>query len=65
MRIIIESMSEPEKQSDIPRKWCPVCRKWKTAIVFTAETIGTESVKKSREITYCPQCGAKLRVTNV
>jgi hypothetical protein len=64
MRTIIDSMSQPEEQSDIPRKWCPLCRKRKTAILFTAETIGTELVKKSREITYCPQCGAKLRDTD-
>jgi hypothetical protein len=54
-------MSESEESADLPRKWCPLCREWKAAIVLRAETVGTELVESSREITYCPECGAKLR----
>jgi hypothetical protein len=54
-------MSEPEKQPDLPRKWCHLCREWKAAIVLRAEAVGTELVETSRELTYCPQCGAMLR----
>ena len=43
-----------------PHKWCPLCREWKAAIVLRAETVGTELVETSRELTYCPRCGAML-----
>ena len=36
------------------------CEEWKAAIVFTAETVGTELIESTRELTYCPQCGATL-----
>jgi hypothetical protein len=49
-----------ETKSELSRKWCRLCEEWKAAIVLTAETVGTELVESTRELTYCPQCGATL-----
>ena len=64
MRTIIERMSEPEK-IEIPQKWCPLCKEWKAAIVLHGEESATEKVELGRELVYCPQCGAKLRDSDV
>jgi hypothetical protein len=53
-------MSEPEKKIEIPQKWCSLCKEWKAAIVLHEED-GKEVIELSREITFCPKCGAKLR----
>ena len=53
-------MADDEKAAELSRKWCRLCEEWKAAIVFMAETVGTELVESSRELTYCPQCGATL-----
>ena len=49
-----------ETKSELSQKWCRLCEEWKAAIVFTAETVGTELIESTRELTYCPQCGATL-----
>jgi hypothetical protein len=43
------------------QKWCRLCSEWKTAILPAANSTVDEPIEPTREITYCPQCGAKLR----
>jgi hypothetical protein len=50
-----------EIDDKVKRKWCPLCNEWKAATVMVSQLRETDSVGTSREITYCPQCGAMLR----
>jgi hypothetical protein len=50
-----------EADDSIKRKWCPLCSEWKAATVMVAQLKDAELVETSRQITYCPQCGAMLR----
>jgi hypothetical protein len=54
-------MTEPENQADPTRKWCPLCGEWKAATVLVSESKDTELIESSRQIIYCPECGAMLR----
>lgn len=55
-------MAKPEKQPEPPaRKWCGLCGEWKAATVFVADTRDGKLVESQREVTYCPECGARLR----
>ena len=67
MASLIELNSFPEtpvSADDIAvRKWCTVCGEWKAAIVLRADTMDAELMESGREITYCPECGARLRPT--
>jgi hypothetical protein len=50
-----------EIDDSVERKWCPLCNEWKSATVMVSQFRETEMVETSREVTYCPQCGALLR----
>jgi hypothetical protein len=50
-----------ETDDSTKHKWCPLCQEWKVATVKVAQLKNSELVDTSREITYCPQCGAMLR----
>ena len=54
-------MPSDETDDIADRKWCPLCQEWKAATVNVDPLKGSEFVETSREITYCPQCGAMLR----
>jgi formate dehydrogenase maturation protein FdhE len=53
-------MAESER-ADTIRKWCPLCGEWKVASVLVSESKDTELVESTRQIIYCPECGAMLR----
>jgi ribosomal protein S27AE len=50
-----------ETDDSTKRKWCPLCGEWKAATAMAAQLKDAELAEVSREITYCPQCGALLR----
>jgi hypothetical protein len=55
------TMPPDEINESADRKWCPLCQEWKAAKVNVAQLKDAELIETSREITYCPQCGALLR----
>lgn len=50
-----------ETGDSVKRKWCPLCHEWKAATVLAAQLKDSELLETTRELTYCPQCGAMLR----
>jgi RNase P subunit RPR2 len=50
-----------ETDDSVKRKWCPLCHEWKTATVMVAQLKDSELVETTRDLIYCPQCGAMLR----
>jgi hypothetical protein len=50
-----------QTDDNVKHKWCPLCGEWKPAKVTASQLQDAEPVESSREITYCPQCGAMLR----
>jgi hypothetical protein len=59
-------MSMPTVQTNeindsVKHKWCPLCQQCKVTTVAIEQSGDAESSKSSRELTYCPDCGAMLR----
>ena len=50
-----------QTDDSVKRKWCPLCQQWMAATVEVAQFKDAELVETTRELTYCPQCGAMLR----